>query len=339
MRIRTGGRDRHGHLGSALIGIALSRSRICFACQLSYQVKEPVGLADEQPVGREGFYSRHRTACLYRGRPNDRNFREIPAEERAWLGHDQIGLEVLPTKGRCIEVWKHETAIGQGSHRRLNPVASFVVPGLEVGGLGRADAQQDSQDLWMGYPLRQGRVEAAAALLDKAEMECRRVGDGLDVVRRSEVGIGPGYCRKLPGEQGWDCLREHERWVKIRVIGAAAIPRPPTGVDFEPHEIGEPFFCFVGAGRLTAFQSAKVIKVNWLCALRKQIGIEEGGVAELILGIVVDILRHVSIEDVQRRGVGHASARRQAWEFAILSPSEFGVLQPEIAFDKFDRGQ
>jgi len=30
------------------------------------------------------------------------------------------------------------------------------------------------------------------------------------------------------------------------------------------------FFCFVGAGRLTAFQSAKVIKVNWLCALRKQ---------------------------------------------------------------------
>jgi hypothetical protein len=48
---------------SALIGIALSRSRICFACQLSYQVKEPVGLADEQPVGREGFYRRHRTAC------------------------------------------------------------------------------------------------------------------------------------------------------------------------------------------------------------------------------------------------------------------------------------
>ena len=77
----------------ALIGIALSRSRICFACQPAYQVKEPVGLADKQPVGREGFYSRHRTAFLYRGRPNDRNRRELSAEERARLGHDQVGSE------------------------------------------------------------------------------------------------------------------------------------------------------------------------------------------------------------------------------------------------------
>ena len=125
---------------SALIGIALPRSRICFACQLSYQVKEPVGLADEQPVGREGFYSRHRAACLYRGRPNDRNRREFSAEERAWLGHDQIGLEVLQAegryKGRHIEVRKHKTAIGQRSQRIRNRVARLVVPGLEVGGLG-----------------------------------------------------------------------------------------------------------------------------------------------------------------------------------------------------------
>jgi hypothetical protein len=34
----------------ALIGIALASSLVRFACQLSYQVKEPVGLADEQPV-------------------------------------------------------------------------------------------------------------------------------------------------------------------------------------------------------------------------------------------------------------------------------------------------
>ena len=167
---------------AALIGIALSRSRICFACQLSYQVKEPVGLADEQPVGREGFYRRHRTACVYRGRPNDRNRREFSAEERAWLGHDQIGLEVLQAERRWgwerrhIEVRKRETAIGQRSQRIRNRVARLVVPGLEVGGLGRADTEQDPQDLWMGYPLGQGRVEAAATYLDEGEMECRRVG-------------------------------------------------------------------------------------------------------------------------------------------------------------------
>src|ERR1700720_299029 len=108
--------------------------------------KEFFGLADEQSVGREGFYSRHRTACLYRGRPNDRNRREFSAEERAWLGHDQIGLEVLEAergwcwKRRHIEVRKHKSAIGQ-RRRSINRVARLVMPGLEVHGLGRTDAE------------------------------------------------------------------------------------------------------------------------------------------------------------------------------------------------------
>ena len=65
-------------------------------------------------------------------------------------------------------------------------------------GLGWTDTEQDSQDVYTGYPLGQGRVEAGAALLDKREMERRRVGDGLDVVGRSEVGIRTGDCRMLP---------------------------------------------------------------------------------------------------------------------------------------------
>src|ERR1700720_345606 len=207
--------------------------------------KEFFGLAREQPVGREGFYSRHRTACLYRGRPNDRNRREFSAEERAWLGHDQIGLEVLQAERRWgwerrhIEVRKRETAIGQRSQRIRNRVARLVVPGLEVGGLGRADTEQDPQDLWMGYPLGQGRVEAAAAYLDEGEMECRRVGDRLDVIKRSEGGIGSGNCRMLPSVQARDRLRKIRLGVsKIWVKVAAAIPRPPTGIDGELREIG-----------------------------------------------------------------------------------------------------
>src|SRR5580692_10695499 len=172
--------------------MTLSRRLIGILRKVMHLLKEFFGLADEQPVGREGFYSRHRTACLYRGRPNDRNRRKFSAEERAWLGHNQIGLEVLQAewgrryKGRHIEVRKHKTAIGQRSQRIRNRVARLVVPGLEVGGLGRADTEQDPQDLWMGYPLGQGRVEAAAAYLDEGEMECRRVGDCLDVIKRSE---------------------------------------------------------------------------------------------------------------------------------------------------------
>jgi hypothetical protein len=216
-------------------------------------------------------------------------------------------------------------------------VPALFLPGLEVHSLGRADAEQDSQDLWMGYSLGQCWVEAGAALLDKAEMERRRVGDRLNVIRGSEVGIASGDCRKFPGEQAWDRLRELESWAKIRVMGAAAIPRPPTGVDGELHEIGEPFFCFVGPCRLTALQRAKLIEVNLLCALRLQIGVDEGLVADLILGIVVDILIHVPIEILQRLGVGRAPAA--AGDFFILDSSEFVVLAPEIALNEFNRGQ
>ena len=126
------------------------------------------------------------------------------------------------------------------------------MPGLEVHGFGRADAEQDPQDHWIGDPLGQGWIEAGAALLDKAEVECRRVGDGLDVLtrrttRRTIFGLGPGDCRKRPGGQARDRLRKiglgvSKIWVKV----AAAIPRPPTGIDSELREIGEPFPNFFG---------------------------------------------------------------------------------------------
>src|ERR1700730_15354559 len=95
-------------------------SRIRGGCQLAYLIKELLRLADEQPVGREALDRRHRAenACRDRDRANDRNYRELPAEERAGLGHDQIGLEVLPAKRRRIEVRKREIAKCQRGQRR-----------------------------------------------------------------------------------------------------------------------------------------------------------------------------------------------------------------------------
>ena len=49
--------------------------------------------------------------------------------------------------------------------------------------LAAADAEQDAQHLLVGDPLRERRVEAGAALLDPGEMEPRRVGDRLQVLR------------------------------------------------------------------------------------------------------------------------------------------------------------
>src|SRR3984893_19118622 len=103
-----------------VLAMTLARGFICFFRQLAHLMQERWGLAAEQPIVPEGLYSRPRTERLYRGRPNDRTSQKRPAEERAWLGHDQIGLGVLPAKRRLIQVRKHERGIfgiGQRSQR------------------------------------------------------------------------------------------------------------------------------------------------------------------------------------------------------------------------------
>jgi hypothetical protein len=56
------------------------------------------------------------------------------------------------------------------------------------------------------------------------------------------IDIGCGDGLELHFEQTRDRLGKHEvRRLKIRVM-LAAISRPPTGVDGELRQIGEPFF-------------------------------------------------------------------------------------------------
>src|SRR5258708_38909157 len=227
--------------------------------------------------------------CPYRGSASDRNGRKLWAEEEGWLGQDQVVLEVLPAKGRGIEVRKHQPIRGVGQSRRI---ACLVMPGLKMGCLDWADTEQDSQNFQIGDPLSQCWVEAGATLLDKPKMEARRVGDRLDVVSGGEVAIVSGNRRKLPFTQTRDGLSE--RVTEIGVLRAAAVARPPTGVHGELHEVGEPSD-LLGACRSTARQRAKAIQIDGLRALRSQVCVEEGEVADLILGIIVDILRHVPI--------------------------------------------
>ncbi len=102
---------------------------------------------------------------------------------RSWLGHDQVGLELVSnagTSGTCIgidstvEVRECEVAIGY-----IGRITCFVVPRLEVRDLGAADTQQYPQDLQVGYLLCERGIQAAAALLDEREVESRSVRDGL----------------------------------------------------------------------------------------------------------------------------------------------------------------
>ena len=71
--------------------------------QISQQREELLRLTDEQPHRREEVDDTHRHTprlCW----SNDRDDREVAAKERARLGHDQVGLQVLATRA---EIGKH----------------------------------------------------------------------------------------------------------------------------------------------------------------------------------------------------------------------------------------
>src|SRR5260221_12818051 len=302
--------------------------RICCLCQALQDCKELRRLADEQPVGRQGTQSAHGSP-LGRGRANDRNDRERAAEEDGGLGHDQVGLEVLSAKRRGIEVRKHQPIRGVGQSRRI---ACLVVPGLKMHCLGWADTEQDAQHFWIGDSLGQRGVEARATLLAESKIEYHCVGCSAECVKGGwvisrfkalQVSIGSGNGRKLPFTQPRDCLSK--RVTEIGGLCAAAVPPPPTGVHGELHEVGEPSD-LLRAGRFTAPPRAKLLQTYGRRALGHQVAVDEREVGELILGIVVDILGHVSIQHFQGSDV--AWTPTPPWDFAVLDASQLVVLLP-----------
>src|SRR2546428_4028775 len=99
----------------------------------------------------------------------------------------------------------------------------------------------------------------------------------------------------LPHTQTRDCLLERRAEIGV---GRAAVPNPPTGVNAELGKIGEPSD-LPGAVRGAARQSTKVIEVDCRRALRSQVRVQEGGMANLIIGVVVDVLVHVAVKNLK----------------------------------------
>jgi hypothetical protein len=65
-----------------------------------------------------------------------------------------------------------------------------------------------------------------------------------------------------------------------------------------------------------------------------QKGVEEIGVAELVVGVVVNILRHVTVDAVERVRIGLAAGATR--QFAVPDSSEFVVLLPQIGLEDLE---
>ncbi len=53
----------------------------------------------------------------------------------------------------------------------------------------------------------------------------------------------------------------------------------------------------------------------------------------LIIGVIMDILIHVFIEDLNGGGIGRVPS--SPWDFGVLDSAKFVVLLPQIGFDEF----
>ena len=108
---------------------------------------------------------------------DDRNDREASIQERTRLRHDQGLVEQLVLHLQIRKLHPNARYRIDGLQRRR--ITRHVRPGLEVHGLGWADAHQDTQHFHICSPLRQRRVEAAATLFNGREVECRSIRDRL----------------------------------------------------------------------------------------------------------------------------------------------------------------
>src|SRR6266481_2166119 len=88
-----------------------------------------------------------------------------------------------------------------------------------------------------------------------------------------------------------------------------------------------------GYSRRTTRQHAKLLEVYCVRVLGGEIRVEKVLVGELIIGVVVDVLGHVSVEHFKSSGVGWIPG--SAWHFVVWNSPEFVVLHPKVGLEDF----
>src|SRR5205814_2430420 len=126
-------------------------------------------------------------------------------------------------------------------------------------------------------------------------------------------------------------------WNKIRVMTVVAIAGPPAGIDRKLRQVSEPTSDLVriDAGRGAAHQRAKRIEICRRRSLGDQISVEELVMSSLIIGVVMDVVSHFILNNLQGLGIGWIAMA--AWDFSVLDAAEFVVLDPKVGLDYFCR--
>src|SRR4051812_15923533 len=126
-------------------------------------------------------------------------------------------------------------------------------------------------------------------------------------------------------------------WIKIRVMAVVPITGPPAGIDLKLRQVGEPFsdLAPINSRRGTTHQSAKPVQNCRSRSPGNQIRVEELVMSDLIISVVMDVVLHFILNNLQGVGVGFIAMA--AWDFLVRDTAEFVVLNPKVGLECLQR--
>src|SRR5207249_10631495 len=121
--------------------------------------------------------------------------------------------------------------------------------------------------------------------------------------------------------------------IKIRVMAVVAIPGPPAGIDLKLRQVGKPTsdLASIDSRRRATHQSAKPVQNCRIRSLGNQVRVEELMMSDLIIGVVMDVVLHFILNNLQSVSVGWIAAA--AGNFAVPHATELVVLDPKVRFE------
>src|SRR5215472_18035333 len=106
-------------------------------------------------------------------------------------------------------------------------------------------------------------------------------------------------------------------WIKVGVVAVVAITGPPAGIDEKLRQVCEPMSDLVpvNSRRGATHQRAKRVQICRSRSPGDQVRVKEPVMSDLILGVVVDVVSHFILNNLQGLGIGWIAMT--AWDFVV----------------------